>query len=107
MLVETCPPSRRRTAMTRTVHVSVFVLGWFLVSAGFARGADPRAKWEERAVAALAAEDRKALKALAEDFQKLTPDARRDLPLRIREDAVEFAFRGEFPADKEPWKMLE
>ncbi|HJZ94748.1 MAG TPA: hypothetical protein VKE40_28035 [Gemmataceae bacterium] len=93
--------------MTRAVGVSQFGFGWLVVTTCAARAADPPAKWEERAVAALAAEDRKALKFLAEDFQKLTPDARRDLPLRIREDSVEFAFRGEFPADKEPWKMLE
>jgi hypothetical protein len=93
--------------MTRAMRLSLFALGCLVVPAGLARTADPPAKWEERAIAALAAEDRKALKALADDFQKLTPDARRELPLRVREDAVEFAFRGEFPADKTPWEMLE
>jgi hypothetical protein len=69
------------------------------------RAADP--DWENRGIAALAAGDAKALKALAEEYRKLAPRDRAKLPVRIREDAVEFAFRGEFPGDQSPWNLLE
>jgi hypothetical protein len=58
-------------------------------------------------VAALEAGERKSLQSLADEFHKLPPEARRDLPVRIREESVEFAFRGEFPGDQSPWQMLE
>src|SRR5262249_1769640 len=44
---------------------------------------------------------------LAAGFRKLPAKSRGELPLRVREDAVEFTFRGEFPGDKFPWVMLE
>jgi hypothetical protein len=72
-----------------------------------ARGAEPDPKWEARALTALAAGDRKALAALADEFRKLPAGERLALPLRVRDDSVELAFRGEFPADKSPGGMLE
>jgi hypothetical protein len=87
----------------------MFVLVWLLIPAAapLARAADPATKWEARALAALEAGDRKALQSLAAEFRKLSPEDRRDLPLRVREESVEFAFRGEFPGNKSPWQMLE
>jgi hypothetical protein len=72
-----------------------------------ARAAEPDQDWEGRAVAALAAGDQKALRSLAEEYRKLSPQDRARLPVRIHEDAVEFAFRGEFRGDQTPWQMLE
>jgi hypothetical protein len=62
---------------------------------------------EVRAVAALEKGDREALRALAAEFRKLAPEVRRNMPLRIRDDSVEFTFRGKFPGDQSPWQMLE
>lgn len=93
--------------MTRDVRITLYAFAWFVVTVGISRSADPPGKWEERAVNALAAEDRKALKALAAEFQELSAAERRELPLRIRPDAVEFSFRGTFPADRNPADMLE
>jgi hypothetical protein len=93
--------------MTRAVRIPLFALGWLVVAVGVARSADPPEKWVARAVSALADEDRKALKALAAEFQELSVAERRELPLRIRPDSVEFAFRGECPADRNPADMLE
>jgi hypothetical protein len=81
--------------------VSVIVLGSFTAPAA------PPVDWEASALSALTAGDGAALRALAADFQKLTPDERRKLPLRVRADAVEFAVRGEHPGDQDPGKMLE
>ena len=57
-------------------------------------------KLEADARKALADGDTTALTRLADDYRQLTPDARRALSVRIREDSVEFAFRGEFPGDQ-------
>jgi hypothetical protein len=92
--------------MLRPLCAVVFVFGG-LVDPVAARAAEPAAKWEARALAALADGDRKALRSLADEFGRLSPEARRDLSLRVREDSVEFAFRGEFPADDSPWNLLE
>jgi hypothetical protein len=85
----------------------VFALGWFVVLVGAARAAEPDPGWEARARKALEDADRPALRALAAEYRKLPPEARRELPLRVREDAVEFAFRGEFRGEATPWEMLE
>jgi hypothetical protein len=69
--------------------------------------AEPDTNWESRAIAALAAGDQKALQSLAEKYRALLPGERGKLPVRIRGDAVEFAFRGEFPGDQTPWTILE
>jgi hypothetical protein len=92
----------------RALCVSTVALGWSLAFAGGASfAAEPAQKWEARALAALEAKDRKELQALAAEFMRLAPEVRRALPLKVYEDSVEFAFRGEFPADKTPWGMLE
>lgn len=57
----------------------------------------PAAEWERRAVRALVGTDAKALPALAAEFQKLPAEARRGLPVAVREDAVELTYRGEVP----------
>ena len=48
-----------------------------------------------------------ALAAVAADIAALSPAARRDLPVRVRGDAVEFRFRGEFPGKDFSPEMLE
>ena len=69
---------------------------------------DPRAAdAEARVLRALAREDLTALAALAREIHVPDPTKRRNLPLRIRRDVVEFRFRGEFPADKLAKEMLE
>jgi hypothetical protein len=78
-----------------------------LAALGGVRGAEPDGKWEDRAIAVLESGDAKALRALAAEFWQVKPEDRQKLPVRIREDSVEFSFRGEFPGDKEPWVMLE
>src|SRR5262249_9227269 len=69
--------------------------------------ADPDLKWEAGALKALADGDAPALKQLAAEYRKLTPDARNALPVRIRDNSVEFAFRGEFRGDQYSFEMLE
>jgi hypothetical protein len=94
--------------MLRTLCASTFVLGCLVATLGVsARAGEPDQKWESRAVAALAAGDQPSLRALAEEYRKLSAQDRGKLQVRIREDAVEFAFRGEFPGDKTPWGILE
>ena len=51
-------------------------------------------QWVERAVKALVSDDRNALPVLAKEFQALPAAVRRALPVTVRGDAVEFAFRG-------------
>jgi hypothetical protein len=82
--------------------VLVVVFAWL-----GARAAEPGPTWEARALAAIGEGDVKALGSLADEFRRLPPGVRRDLPLRVGEDSVTFAFRGEFPADKNPGQMLE
>ena len=55
---------------------------------------------EAEAQKALAAGDAEALRRLAAEYRQVAPEARRALPVRIREDAVEFVFRGEFHGDQ-------
>jgi len=64
-------------------------------------------KFEARVLKALEDKDWTALRSLAAEFRKLSSEARRELPLRLREDSVEFAFRGSFPGDKVPGQILE
>jgi hypothetical protein len=69
--------------------------------------ADPGAELEKRARTALAETNVKGLRELAAEYRRLTPDARRELTIRVREDAVEFAFRGDFHGDQFQTEMLE
>jgi len=72
-----------------------------------ARAEDPDSTWESRAIAALAVGDKPALRSLAAEFRKLPAEDRSKLPLQIRDGAVEFTFRGDFPGNESPWQMLE
>jgi hypothetical protein len=56
--------------------------------------ADRRDDWDSRAISALLSRESGSLETLAAEFRKLSPEARRGLPLVIRNDSVEFAFRG-------------
>src|SRR5262249_3208300 len=88
--------------------VSLFALTLPVLSMRAAPADDqPAPKFEVRALRALAEADREALRLLAAEFGKLPAAARRKLPLRVREDSVEFAFRGEFPGDQFRAHMLE
>jgi hypothetical protein len=93
----------------RALRTLAFVLSCLVFPlAGVAtRAEQPDSKWEGRGIAALVAGDPKALQALAEGYRLLPPGERGHLPVRIRADAVEFAFRGHFPGDQSPWGMLE
>jgi hypothetical protein len=93
--------------MSRALGLVVFALVWLQASAEAAPPAEPAQKWEARVLAALEAGDQKALRALAAEFWKLAPVVRRDLPLRVHAESVEFAFRGEFRGDQTPWGILE
>jgi hypothetical protein len=88
----------------RLVRVLLFTLAAF---AAPARAAGPASEFEARARKALETADVAALRLLAADIGKLTPEARRALLLRVREGVVEFAFRGEFFGDQFPPEMLE
>lgn len=78
-----------------------------VIFCGPARVAEPDQQLEDRALAALATGDRAALRSLAQEYRQLPPQARSKMSVRVRDDSVEFAFRGEFPADRSPWQMLE
>lgn len=86
---------------------ALFVLALLAVPAGAAPPGPPAAELEARARKALEVGDAAALRALAEEVGKLAPEARRRLPLRVREGAVEFVFRGEFRGDQFSPEMLE
>jgi hypothetical protein len=88
----------------RCAAVLLFAL---VVSAALSGAAGPASELEARARKALETGDVAALRILAADLGKLTPEARRTLPLRVREGAVEFAFRGEFVGDQFSPEMLE
>jgi hypothetical protein len=88
----------------RLVRVLLFALVVLPAPAG---AAGPASEFEARARKALEAGDVAALRALAADLGRLTPEARRTLPLRVREGVVEFAFRGEFFGDQFSPEMLE
>jgi hypothetical protein len=68
---------------------------------------EPAPKFEARVLKALEDKDRAAIRSLAAEFRKLSPEARRELPLRVREDSVEFAFRGSFAGNKFNAQMFE
>ena len=85
----------------------LMLAGWAAVVPRAATAADPDLKWEAAAVKALADGDGKALRQLAADYRQLTPEARRDLSVRVRDDAVEFDFHGEFRGDQFGPEMLE
>jgi hypothetical protein len=72
-----------------------------------ADGDDSAPKFEARVIKALEDVDRPMLKALAAEFAKMPAEVRRDLPIRVREDSVEFAFRGTFPGNQFSAEMLE
>jgi hypothetical protein len=93
----------------RTFRGLVFVLSCLVapLAGTLARAEERDQKWESRAIAALAEGDQKSLRSLTEEFQKLPPEDRGKLALQIREAAVEFAFRGDFPGDMSPWTILE
>lgn len=55
-------------------------------------------RWEEVALKTLLAGDLPALRTLAGQFQNLSVEARRLMPLRIRDDAIELSFLGEVDA---------
>ncbi len=68
-----------------------------LVTLTFSRPAEklnPTGDWASRAVQALIAAEPGRLQSLAKEFQNLPIEARRELPLVIRENAVEFSFQG-------------
>jgi hypothetical protein len=87
--------------MRASLVVIAMLVGWPLVAA------DPDPEWEANARQALVAGDAKALRQLAAEYRKLAPEVRTVLPVRIRDDAVEFAFRGEFRGDQYSVEMLE
>jgi hypothetical protein len=93
--------------MRRALDLMVCALVWLQAPAEAAPPAESAQKWEARVLAALEAGDQKALRALVAEFCKLAPEVRRDLSLRVQQDSVEFAFRGEFPGDQTPWGLLE
>ncbi len=90
----------------RPLGVALFALA-LLFPAGAAPPAGPAAEMEARARRALEVGDAAALRALMAEVRKLAPGERRRLPLRVREGAVEFAFRGEFRGDQFSPEMLE
>lgn len=55
---------------------------------------EPKGEWATRAVQALVAENPAALGNLAREYQNLPIEARRQLPLIVRDRAVEFSFQG-------------
>jgi hypothetical protein len=93
----------------RLPGILLFVLVGLVTDAGTTapRAADPDPSWEKRACKALEEGDRVRLRQLAAEFRKLSPETRSALPLRIREDSVEFVFRGVFPGDQFSAEMLE
>src|SRR5262249_7715175 len=96
-------------AKMRLLGVSMFALNMLMASVcvAFASDDEPASSFEARSLKTLEAKDRAALRTLAAEFRKLSPEARRQLPLRIRNDSVELAFRGEFAGDKFRPEMLE
>jgi hypothetical protein len=95
--------------MVRALGASLFVLSCLVAPpvGTSARAGEPDRSWESRAVAALADGDQQVLRSLAEEYRRLSPQDRGKLPVHIRADAVEFAFRGYFPGNLSPWGMLE
>jgi hypothetical protein len=93
----------------RLLNVPMFALASLVAPVGVAASSadEPAPKFEARALKALEDGDRAALRSLAAELEKLSSEGRRKLPLRIREDTVEFAFRGQFAGDKFSAEMLE
>jgi hypothetical protein len=76
-------------------------------SPGKAKPGPGEATLEERALMALRDNDAEALEKLAKEVAGLDAEARRDLPVRVRADGVEFRFRGTFPAKDFSPEMFE
>jgi hypothetical protein len=92
----------------RLLAVSVFALVVLSTSVCVAPArSDAGPKFEARIRKALEAKDPAELRSLAAEYRKLSAQARRDMPLRVRDDSVEFNFRGEFAGDKFRPGMLE
>jgi len=93
----------------RFLDVSLVALNMVIASGSVALAGDdqPTSTFEARSLKTLEAKDRTALRTLAAEFGKLSPEDRRQLPLRIRTDSVEFTFRGEFAGEKFRPGMLE
>ncbi|HKA07456.1 MAG TPA: hypothetical protein VKD71_09380 [Gemmataceae bacterium] len=89
----------------RHLRLEVLILGTLV--APLSHAAEPDAKWEEQARKALTDGDRQSLQQLAAEYRKLAPEVRAALPVRIRADSVEFAFRGAFCGDQFEAQMLE
>lgn len=81
----------------RVCFVVLVTVGSLPAAVG-AAGPDP--KWEAGACRVLADGDATALRELAAGYRKLAPDVRNALPVRIRDDSVEFVFGGHFPGDQ-------
>jgi len=74
---------------------------------GKAKSGPADATLEERALQALRDDDADALKAVAKDLAGLDAEKRRELPVRVRADGVEFRFQGTFPAKDFSPEMFE
>jgi hypothetical protein len=99
----------RKVAKMRPLVVPMFALTLLVAPVRMAStsAGEPATKFEARVLKALEDKDRAAMRSLAAKFRKLSPEARRELPLRVREDSVEFAFRGSFAGDKFNAEMFE
>lgn len=91
--------------MSRWAAVLVVLVGTF-TSLAAAEGKEP-SDVESRALRALGDGDAAALADLATEVGRLDVDMRRRLPLRIRADAIEFRFRGEYPGGEFNPEMFE
>jgi hypothetical protein len=102
------PAVKEATAM-RLLAFSVFALAVLSTSVCVApaRSDELGPKFEARIRKALEDKDRAELRSLAAEFRKLSAQARRGMPLRVRDDSVEFTFRGQFAGDKFRPAMLE
>jgi hypothetical protein len=98
----------RKVLLMSRRRIAAFALALLAGAAGAAPvGGEPATMFEARVLKALADGDRAGLRSLAGEYRGLSPAARRALPLRVREDSVEFAFRGEFVGDQFSPEMLE
>lgn len=93
----------------RLLGVPMFALMFVVapVYVASSSGDEIATKFEARVLKALEEQDRAAIRSLAAEFRKLSSETRRELPLRLREDSVELAFRGSFPGDKFQAQILE
>jgi hypothetical protein len=86
--------------------VAVWLL-WPVAPADGAPKAATAGAMEEAVLKALAEGKRNWLAALVEDVKDLPVEQRKQMAFRLRSDAVEFRFRGEYPADKVSLDGLE